>query len=71
MCAKLQACENLCLLVLPIIFTNYNLLIVCYQLCVKGKRYKYFTSASTFFQSKCDMNVVNYVFFTIFCLLQA
>ena len=52
-------------------FTNYNLIIVCCQLCIKGKRYKYFTSASTFFQSGCDtINDVNYAFLKVFCLLQ-
>ena len=52
-------------------FTNYNLLIVCQQQCIKGKLYKYFTSAPTFFQSKCDiMNVVNYNLFlrySVYC----
>ena len=42
-------------------FTNYNLLIVCYQKCIKGSIYRYFTSTSNFFQSICDiMNLVNY-----------
>ena len=42
-------------------FTNYSLLIVCYQQCTKGGVCKYFTSASTFLHSICDIiNVANY-----------
>ena len=39
---------------------------MCCQLCIKVKRYRYFTSASTFFQ--CDiMNVVNYLKYSVYC----
>ena len=49
-------------MVLLVCFTNYNLIIVCCQLCIKGREYRYFISASTFFQSGCDIiYVVNYV----------
>ena len=49
-------------------FTNHYLLIVCYQQCIKEKRILYiyiyiycFSSASTFFQSICDIVIlVNY-----------
>ena len=42
-------------------FSNYYLPIVYYQQYMKGKRYKCFTSASTFFQSICDiLNLVSY-----------
>ena len=45
-----------CLLV--VYFSNHYLLIVGYQQCIKGNVCKCFTSASTFFQSFCDIVIL-------------
>ena len=62
-------CVDMCLCVFVCMHANVfllaSLIIIC-QLCVtsnvhRGNVYKYFTSASTFFHSICDiMNLTNY-----------